>query len=303
MIRALVERHIALHLATGYLFRKQTGLLRSFARYAHSQGDEVVRAQTALLWAAQAPTAGTRRGRLHVVCRFARLMQAEDSCHEVPPPDVFGPQPPRRTPFIFSPEQIRELLEAAAELGPRGSLRPKTYQTMLGLIAATGLRISEALALQLKDVTNAALVIRETKFKKSRFVPLHDSTSGALDAYLLARQQYARYDEAVFLSDRGTGLKYSAVIATFLRLVRGIDLHPGPGMPGPRIHDLRHTFAVRSLEQCAGDRDSISRHMLALSTYLGHARLCHTYWYLEATPRLLADVAAITEAVVMQGAR
>ena len=303
MLRATVDRHIALHHATGYLFRKQSILLRDFARYAGARGEELVRAATALDWAAQGPTAGTRHGRLEVVRRFARLMQAEDPRHEVPPPGVFGPQPPRRKPHIFSPHEIAALIEAAAGLGPPNSLRPKTYVTMLGLIAATGLRISEALALRLDSVTGDGLVIRETKFKKSRLVPLHPTTRRVLDSYLVARSRHAGDDNAVFLSEWGTGLCYSTVISTFLALVRAIGVHPGPGKPGPRIHDLRHTFAVRSLEQCAGDRQAVARHMLALSTYLGHAHLADTYWYLEATPKLLADVAERSEALATGGGR
>lgn len=303
MLSATVERHIALHHATGYLFRKQTLLLRSFARYAEAKGDEVIRAATALAWAAEGPTAGTRHGRLEVVRRFARLTHAEDPRHEVPPPGTFGPQPPRRTPHIFKPKEIRALLKAANGLGPRGSLRPKTYVTMLGLIAATGLRISEALALRLDDFTAAGLVIRMTKFRKNRLVPLHPTTRRALETYLVARKKNARFDDAVFLSEWGTGLRYSTVVATFLVLVRGIGIHPGPGKPGPRIHDLRHTFAVRSLEQCRGDRQTVARHMVALSTYLGHAHMFDTYWYLRATPKLMSGVAAQCEAVARRGAR
>ncbi len=300
---AAVDRHIAVHQATGYLFRRQSILLRDFARYAGVRGERFVRAATALEWAAQGPTAGTCHGRLDVVRRFARLIRAEDPRHEVPPLGTFGPRPPRRKPHIFSPREIAALLEAAAGLGPRNSLRPTTYATMLGLIAATGLRISEALALRLDSVTADGLVIRETKFRKSRLVPLHPTTSRVLDSYLVARSQHAGDDDAVFLSEWGTGLCYPTVISTFLALVRGIGLHPGPGKPGPRIHDLRHTFAVRSLEQCVGNRQAVARHMLALSTYLGHAHLADTYWYLQATPKLLADVAEQSEALMQDGAR
>jgi integrase len=303
LLSTTVERHIALHHATGYLFRKQSILLRSFARYAEMEGDDVVRSATALAWAAQAPTPGTRHGRIQVVCRFAKLMRAEDPRHEIPPPGAFGPQPPRRAPHIFSRDEIRALLEAAGELGPCGSLRPKTYVTMLGLIAATGLRISEALALRFGDITAAGLVIRQTKFRKSRIVPMHPSTRRALETYLAARAKYAGIDDAVFPSQRGTGLRYPTVISTFLGLVRGIGIHPGPGKPGPRIHDLRHTFAVRSLEECVGDRQAVAHHMLALSTYLGHTHIVDTYWYLQATPRLLADVAALSEALAQRGAQ
>jgi integrase len=305
MLSELVERHIALHHATGYLFRKQSILLRSYARFAEARGEGVVQAASALEWAAGGPSAGTRHGRLEVVRRFARLMHAEDPRHQIPPAGVFGGPAPRRTPYIFTAREIRTLLKAAGELGPRGSLRPKMYTTMLGLIAATGLRISEAIRLRLGDLTVSGLVIRESKFRKSRLVPLHQTTRRALDSYLKARATFAAggADDAVFLSERGVGLRYPTVICTFLALVRGMGIHPGAGKPGPRIHDLRHTFAVRSLEQCAGSRAAVDRHMLALSTYLGHAHLVDTYWYLQATPRLLADVAAKCESLSQRGGR
>ncbi len=204
-----------------------------------------------------------------LVRRFTRLVQGEDSRHEIPPPGVFGVRPRRRTPYIFSPGEIQALVDAAAALGPRYSLRPRAYVTLLGLIAATGLRISEALALQLGDITGAGLLVRETKFRKSRLVPLHPTTRAALDTYLRARAKHAGADDAVFLSEWHTRMTYPTVLATFLSLVRRMGIHPGPGKPGPRIHDLRHTFAVRSLEQCTGDRDTVARHALALSTYLG----------------------------------
>ena len=304
MLSAAVERYVALHRATGYRFTSESDLLRLFARHAKLRGDEFVRSQTALEWAAEAhSSAGARRQRLHVVRRFARRMCAEDPRHEMPPPDAFGPVPPRRTPYIFAPGAICSLLDRAAELGPIGSLRPRTYATLLGLLASTGLRISEALALQLQDITDAGLVIRFSKFRKSRLVPLPDTTRRALLAYLDARKRCAGTDAALFLSEHRTRLPYSTVNAIFLSLVRAIGIHPGPGKRGPRIHDLRHTFAVRSLEQCAGDRQDVARHMLALSTYLGHARLAHTYWYLQATPQLLADVATQTESLATRGAQ
>ena len=303
MLSAAIERHIALHHATGYAFKKSSSLLRNFARYAEALGDDFVRAATALAWAAQAPTPGARYCRLQAVCRFAKLMQTEDPRHEIAPRTAFGHPALRRTPYIFSPQEIRGLLKAAAALGPHGSLRPKMYVTMLGLIAATGLRISEALALRVGDITPAGLVIRQTKFRKNRLVPLHPTTRCALHIYLIAREKHVGNDDALFLSEWGMRMRYPTVIAAFLKLVRGIGIHPGPGKKGPRIHDLRHTFAVRSLEQCRGDRQAVSRHMLALSTYLGHTHLSDTYWYLQATPRLLADIADQGETLAHRGTR
>jgi integrase len=299
-----VERYIALHRATGRLFNNDAYLLRLFALYATQRGDQVVRSEMALEWAAQARrSAAARRQRLLVLRRFAKRVRAEDPRHEIPPSDPFGPLPPRRTPYIFATATIATLLDATAALGSPGSLRPKTYATLLGLLVCTGLRISEAIALKPQDITDAGLVIRSSKFRKSRLVPLHESTRRALQAYLAVRNSYAGKDVPVFPSEHLTGLRYPTVNAIFLRLVRAIGIRPGPGKPGPRLHDLRHTFAVRSIEQCTGDRKAIARHMLALSTYLGHSLLAHTYWYLQATPRLLADIAVQTEALAARGAR
>jgi integrase len=184
----------------------------------------------------------------------------------------------------------------AARLPSVGSLRPHTYRTLFGLIAATGLRVSEALALRLDDMTPDGLAVRETKFRKSRLVPIHGTTRSALCVYLKQRQQFARQDDHVFISVRRRALGYATVNATFLALVRRIGIHPGPGKPGPHLHDLRHTFAVRALEACPKGRQNIARHILALATYLGHAHVADTYWYLHLTLQTVTDVADSCEA-------
>lgn len=293
MLSKLVETHISLHRATGYLFQQQAIQLRHFARYAAAKGDEVVRAATAIEWASQAPAESTRQSRLQTVNRFARLLHAEDGRHEIPPERVFGRRR-RRTPHIFTAQETRLVLQGAAALGPEGSLRPRTYVTLLGLIAATGLRVSEALRLKLDDITAGGLVIRETKFRKSRLLPLHATTRKMFDDYLALRRPFAGTDDAVFLSERRRALSRITVNLTFVGILRSVGLDSGKGRR-PRIHDFRHTFAVRSLEQCKGVREDVARHMLALSTYLGHAQLASTYWYLQATPRLLLDIATRTE--------
>ncbi len=300
MLSDLVERHISLHRATGYLFRQQALQLRQFARYATAKGENIVRATTALEWASQADAESTRQVRLQTVSRFARLMHAEDARHEVPPERAFGRRH-RRTPHIFTEREIQLILQGAAALGPKGSLRPHTYVMLLGLIAATGLRISEALRLELGDVTGSGLVIRATKFNKSRLVPLHDTTCKVLDGYLGLRQRVVA-DDAVFISERRTALSRVTVNLTFNTILRSVGLDTGKGRR-PRVHDFRHTFAVRSLEQCKGTREEIARHMLALGTYLGHVHIESTYWYLQATPRLLLDIAAQAEAHSMGGGR
>ena len=204
---------------------------------------------------------------------------------------------------IFTQDEIDRLLRAASQLTPTGSIRPVTYTALLSLIACTGLRVSEALKLDLSDLTEDGLLIRKTKFQKSRLVPLHESTHRGLQQYIAARNRIATTTSSVFISQRGAGLPYPTVNATYLCLARSAGLRGGPGLGGCRIQDLRHTFAVRSLEQCAGDRKAVARHMATLSTYLGHVHVSDTYWYLQATPKLLGEVAVAAEALHRGGER
>ena len=203
----------------------------------------------------------------------------------------------RRTPHIYRADEVTRLMRAAAQLEPADSIKPLMYSTLLGLLAATGMRISEALALRLEDVTADGLIVRQTKFHKSRLVPLHDTTRRRLDEYLSVRVRLGVLEGALFVSNAGTAPAYSTVVAIFLRLARSIGLRGEAGQPGPRVHDLRHTFAVRSLEQCRHHREAVARHIVALSTYLGHAHVTDTYWYLHATPILMGQIAEAGEAL------
>ena len=173
---------------------------------------------------------------------------------------------------------------------------------MFGLIAATGLRISEALAIRLSDVTDDGLTIVQTKFKKSRLLPLHPTTRLALDGYIARRLKAQSLSDALFITHHGTPPAYPTVKNVFLQIARSIGLHGTPGSRRARIHDLRHTFAVRSLERCAHDAEAVARHITALSTYLGHAHVTDTYWYLQATPELMAHMADAGEALHRGGA-
>lgn len=302
MLTDNITRYIELHRALGFKFKLQANLLYHFARYAEAHGDDTVCNESVLAWAAEAPSMPQRRLRLLVVRRFARFMQAEDARYEVPPRDAFGkPTRERRKGHLYTSEEIQRLLGAAANLTPKDSLRPATYKTLFSLLVSTGLRISEALALQFEDMTNDGLLIRETKFRKTRLVPLHPTAREGLDRYLVRRRQIVSEDRSVFLSMWGTRLAYSTVCSVFLELTRSIGLRGGPGSPGPCLHDFRHTFAVRALEACPGRKEDIARHMLALSTYLGHAHPSDTYYYLQATPKLMEETACASEALFRGG--
>jgi integrase len=160
----------------------------------------------------------------------------------------------------------------------------------LALLFSTGLRISEALALRPGDMTRDGLVIQKTKFQKSRLVPLHQTAEEGLSRYLVRRKRVFGCDGHLFVSVRGRVLDRSGVYWTFVKLLKSTGLDPGSEGRRPRIHDIRHTFAVRALTNCPEGRDNVGRHMLALSTYLGHANLSDTYWYLESTPHLMQDI-------------
>jgi integrase len=301
MLMRAVDSYLQVRHALGFRLRTDECLLRSFARFAAGRGETHVRVPVAIDWATLGSSPEQRARRLQVVATFARHLRAEDAGHEQPADGVFGrSRPPRRPPSLFSAAELRHLLDAASRLGPCGSLRPHTYRTLFGLLASTGLRISEALALHLDDVTPDGLVIRETKFRKQRLVPLHDTAFAALQIYLDRRRRARSFDDHVFVSMRGGPIAYPTAYKTFRTLVRAIQL---PAVPRERrIHDLRHTFAVRALEACPHARHRVARHLLALSTYLGHSHVANTYWYLQATPELMLDIAEACEARVPTGA-
>lgn len=303
MLNQALARYVNLHRCLGFKFRTQHLLLRNFVRFAEAHADEFIRVARVLDWAARAPSPPQRRNRLLTVRRFSLALRAEDARHELPAADAFGGgRFERRAPYIYSPGEIARLMKAAADLKPSGSIKPVMYATLFGLIAATGMRVSEALALRLEDVADDGLIIRETKFQKSRLLPLHETTRRALGAYLMIRSRIGTEDSALFISTTGTAPAYPTVVTVFLRLARSAGLRAGPGEPGPRIHDLRHTFAVRSLERCGHEREAVARHIVALSTYLGHGHVTDTYWYLQATPILMRQIAQASEAFHRGGA-
>ena len=240
MLSEAITHYIQLYRSMGFKYRVQEYMLRSFGDFAGSRSEDFIRTDTVLEWAASAPSLRQRHDRLLTLRRLACSLNAEDQRHQVPPSGVFGRAPrKRRTCHILTLEEVGRLLRAASQLTPRGSIRPVTYTTLLSLIACTGLRISEALKLELSDITEDGLVIRATKFQKSRLVPLHESARRGLVQYLVARNRIGTTTPTVFISQRGAGLPYSTVNGTFLYLARSAGLRAGPGRVGCRIHDLR----------------------------------------------------------------
>ena len=296
-----VARFVAMKQRLGYQFTTNAGLLSSFARFAEARDEAFVRAETALQWATTAPSQGRCVKKLYIVHAFAIWLHAEDTRHEVPRRDALGPMSYRRPPpHPLSIPDIQALLSAALAMRPAGTITPLTWYHVFGLIAATGIRISEALALVPGDVTADGLVIRETKFRKSRMVALHPTTQDALDRYLVARRKERTPDEHLFVLATGRSPSRRVATKTFRKLAEHTGLRE-PAVPrGPTPHSLRHAFAVRSLASLRPDADP-NRHMLALASYLGHSEVAHTYWYLEATPLLLRGIAEATERAHQEG--
>lgn len=295
-----VERYLSLRRTLGFKLRNVSGNLRAFARFAADRGDTHVRAATAVAWATEAPSPAARHVRLRNVVNLARFLRAEDPVHEVPS-NLFPAPKQRPVPYIYTHEEIARLIGAAQQLRETYPLRRQVYATLIGLIAATGLRISEALDLRFSDLLpEGVLQIRRTKFGKSRLVPLHPTAAAALNRYLEVHRQLAVTDDHMFLSAGNRRIGSSMVEYTFRRIRQLAGIAPARTRP-PRIHDLRHTVATRALEQGPTDRAAVARHFVALATYLGHSDIKHTYWYLEATPELMTGLADAAEALFGRG--
>jgi len=290
MLAQAVESYLAVRHACGFELKSEGNLLRSFAAFSDARGKRHVCPETAIEWAGLARSVHQRARRLGEVIRFTHYVRAEDTSHELPQAIFGSERRPRPIPYIFSQDDIQRLLQAASQSGYR-SLRRQTYSTLFALLACTGLRVSEAIRLNFEDITPDGLVIRCSKFRKSRLVPLHETAQAGIERYLERRRPYAPFDDHVFVSLRRKPLLLADVETTFRTAVDKIGLPRGPGLPRPTPHSLRHTFAVRALEACPDGRDRITKHMVALSTYLGHGKVSDTYWYLETTPDLMRNIA------------
>lgn len=295
------DRYISLRRTLGYKLVKAERHLHSFARFVAERDEMHIRTASVLAWLATvARTPGARARRLTDLILFARFLHAEDRQHEIPRADFARSRDMRPIPYIYTPDEIARILDAAGSLRHQepNPLRCQLYIMLFGLIAATGLRVSEALALRLDDILpDGVLHIRETKFRKSRLVPLHATVIAALDRYLDVRRQRVGGSDWLFPSVQRREMCPTTVNYTFRCILRRAGIAPQRSKQ-PRIHDLRHTFATRVLEQCGVERSAVARHFVALSTYLGHADIRNTYWYLQATPELMTDIAAAAETLV-----
>jgi len=294
----LVNAYLAARRGLGYALRSEGAQLESFARFADAQGHSgPLTLALVLRWVA---LPGRRKPRfpgrrLDCIRPFARARAAIDPANEVPPRGLVGP--PRRRPVlhIYTDMQIAALIAGARELGTGGNpMHGATYATLFGLLASTGLRVSEALRLTQADVDlgdAAVLHVRATKFRKSRLVPLHPTATAALRAYSARRDRDVRSSptSAFFVGTNGLAIPYHAIRSVFWRLRS--QLGWAQFDPRPRIHDLRHAFACRRLRDWYAAGVDVAPLVASLATYLGHAHITDTYWYLTGTPDLLAQAA------------
>ena len=289
---ARVNAYLESRRALGYKLVVEGQMLRNFARYADRSGHRgPLTRSVALRWATLAEGADRlyQARRLEVVRIFAKHQSGFEPSTEIPPTHVLGPAHRRNAPHLYSPTEIGLLLERATHLP--GRIRPLTYQTLLGLLTCTGLRISEALALATGDVDldRGVLTIRESKYHQSRLVPLHPTALKPLKRYAQRRQKLFPQAQHFIVSDRGRRFAYSTVRMVFRELTEGFV--PNSKRANVRLHDLRHTFACRVLLGWQKSRRGAIGRVTILSRYLGHQRVSDTYWYLTATPELLTEAA------------
>jgi integrase len=292
-LREALEAYLAVRRSLGFSLRGTGRLLHSFVSFLEQQGIACVTTEIALRWAKQPndvqPAQWARR--LSMIRLFAQYHSATDPRTEVPPQGLLPYRYHRKPPYIYSDREIAQLLQAAKRLPSTRGLRPETYSTLFGLLAVTGLRISEALGLDRDDVdlTEDVLTVRQTKCRKTHLVPIHPSTRRRLQEYARKRDQVHPQPNtpSFFLSDQGTRVSEWAVRWAFVGVSRQIGLRGPSDSRGPRLHDLRHRFAVRTLLGWYRAGVDVERHLPELATYLGHSHVTDTYWYLTGTPELL----------------
>ena len=307
-----LDRYLTIRRRLGYHLDTAARILRRFIAFAEREHAECISTDLFLRWQQAFGRANrhTWSRRLSVIRLFAQWLHGIDERHEVLPQALIPGRYRRVRPYIYSEDEIRRVVEAAAELPSINGIRALTCSTLFGLIAVTGLRVSEALSLDVTDVDleSGVLSLRRGKFGKARLLPVADSTTSRLAAYAKERQRLlGRMSDPFFVSDRGERLTACGARYNFAAVCQTIGLRPGQKYRrhgrGPRIHDLRHTFAARTLLHWYRTGQDPTREMLKLTTYLGHADPAHTYWYIEAVPELLALASQRMETSLAREAR
>ncbi|HEV8261820.1 MAG TPA: tyrosine-type recombinase/integrase [Burkholderiales bacterium] len=291
-----MQEYLALRRRLGFKLHDAGTALLKFVTFMEQRRASYITSRLALAWAQQSqtvqPTEWARR--LSIVRTFARYRRASDPRTEIPPDGLLPYRPKRARPYFYSDEEIRRLLRAALKLPGHGGLRPWTYHCLFGFLSVSGLRLGEARNLELQDVDLRAgvLTIRGAKFGKSRLVPLHGSTCRVLADYLARRKRHwARrpVSSFVFVSNWGNRLDVGEIHRTFYAVSRQVGLRGPTDSHGPRLHDLRHRFAVTTLLRWYRAGEDAERRLPILSTYLGHVHVSDTFWYLSAWPELMHE--------------
>ena len=297
-LREHAGEYLAMRRALGFSLTTFGIRLDSFITWLEKNGDTVITADAAIAWATATRSGSTDPAylarRLDVARIFARHRQVLDPATEIPPMDVLSRRYRRITPHLYPPAELVAILQAAGELPP--PLRGATWQTLLSLLAATGMRVSEACRLDREDagLDAGVLTIRDSKFGKSRDVPLHPTAVTALRGYEQIRDGLcpAPVTTAFFISTRGTRIDSRNMPHVFARLTEAAGITPAAGRRRPRIHDIRHSFTVTTLLDWHRDGADVQARLPLLSAYLGHVDPKSSYWYMTASPELLALAAA-----------
>lgn len=292
-----VEEYIAIRRALGFDLTQTARSLSRFVRFLDREHAPFITTALTLRWAHENPDASrtTCARRLTMVRQFASWRSATDPRTEIPPSGLLPWRFQRPTPYIFSDEEVERIVSIAASLPSASGLRGLTCSTLFGLLAATGMRLGEAIALDRDDVDlhTGVIAIRRGKLGKSRFIPLHPSTRDTLERYSTERDAILRAPTTptFFLSQAGQRMTHWSADDNFVKVSRTIGLRPRGPLPrfghGPRLHDLRHRFAVLTLIRWYRSGADVDREMPKLATYLGHADVNEVYWYLQAVPELL----------------
>jgi integrase/recombinase XerD len=289
-LREELEEYLVMRRALGFILSEPSRLLHKFVTYAEQEGASFITTELALQWAMKPGCEPAQWANcLSVVRRFARYMSASDTRTEIPPRGLLPYRFRRTQPYVYTDEEIAHLIRAAKDLSSPLGLRAATYSTLFGLLAVTGMRVSEPVGLDRDDVdlSHGILTIRRAKFGKTRIVPLHSSTLEALRRYVDLRERFFPGVRSFFVNEHGSRLTVNSVETMFVRLSRRTGLRKPGESHGPRLHDLRHRFAVQTLLRWYRAGLDAERHLPELSTYLGHVHVADTYWYISAVPELL----------------
>jgi integrase len=294
-LRSTLERYVIMRQGLGYKFQRQAQRLADFVSFMEKRKAVTITTKLAMQWATLPPDRNASWAlRLSAVRGFARHIASLNPKTEVPPAGILPPLK-RAKPYVYSDAEINALLAAALALPPADGLRRWTYHCLFGLLAVTGMRLSEVIGLKRDDVDlkEGVLTVRQSKFGKSRLVPLHPTARAALRSYSERRDVYfgSRCGPHFFVGERGGRMAQPTIHSVFLSLSREIGLRRQGDRTGPRIHDLRHRFAIRTLVGWYREGTDVEKKLPALSTYLGHTWVRDTYWYLSACPELMQEAA------------